>query len=76
MTGLRAGVYVRFPLRSIMSEPLDIGAGQTIREPTKEDALVLLARFKQIRHINVEDEAQRLAMLLWQEGYVILEDNE
>jgi hypothetical protein len=55
---------------------MDIGMGQTIREPTKEDALVVLARFKQIKHIDLEDEAQRLAMILWQEGFVILENNE
>ncbi len=59
-----------------MSEPMDIGCGQTIREPTKGDALVILARFKQIKHINLEDEAQRLAMILFQEGYVILENDE
>ncbi|MEK0324809.1 MAG: hypothetical protein QQN63_03815 [Nitrosopumilus sp.] len=56
--------------------PIDIGGGQTIREATSEDALVILARFKQIKHINLEDEAQRLAMILWQEGYVILEHEE
>jgi hypothetical protein len=69
MTGPAAGIYGR----CLMPSPIDIGGGQTIREPTKEDALVILARFKQIKHINVEDEAQRLAMILWQEGFVILE---
>lgn len=76
MTGHVAGVYVKYLPKSIMSEPVDIGGGQTIREPTSEDALVILARFKQIKHINLEDEAQRLAMILWQEGYVILEHEE
>lgn len=56
-----------------MSQPLDIGGGQTIREPTKEDALVLIAKLRQIKHLNVEDEAQRFANILFQEGYVILE---
>lgn len=60
----------------LMSEPMDIGMGQTIREPTKEDALVLVAKLRQVKHLNTEDEAQRFANILWQEGFVILENNE
>lgn len=59
-----------------MDEPIDIGGGQTIRGPESKDALVVLARLRTIKHINVEDEAQRLAMILWQEGFVILENDE
>ena len=57
-------------------QPLDIGGGQTIREPTSEDALVLVAKLRQVKHLSTEDEAQRFANILWQEGFVILENNE
>jgi hypothetical protein len=59
-----------------MSEPVDIGGGQTIREPTTDDALIVLTRLRLIKHINLEDEAQRFAMILYQEGFVILEHVE
>jgi hypothetical protein len=44
-----------------------------IREANKEDALVILAKMQQVKHPIVEDAAQRLAHILWEEGFVILE---
>jgi hypothetical protein len=44
-----------------------------VREINKQDALVVLAKMKIIRHAIIEDEAQRMAHILWEEGFVILE---
>ncbi len=49
-------------------------AGEGIREANKEDALVVLAKMQQVKHPIVEDAAQRMAHILWQEGFVILEN--
>jgi hypothetical protein len=57
-----------------MSDPIDIGGGQTMRGPTTDDALIVLTRLRMIKHINLEDEAQRFAMILYQEGFVVLEN--
>ena len=51
-----------------------LSSGEGIREANKNDALVVIAKMKRIDHLNVEDEAQRLAHILWQEGFVILEN--
>ncbi len=48
--------------------------GEGIREANKEDALVVLAKMQQVKHPIVEDAAQRMAHILWQEGFVILEN--
>ena len=50
--------------------------GQTIRDPTTEDALVIIANLKRVNYLKLEDEAQRLAHILWQEGFVVLEHGE
>ena len=44
-----------------------------IREANTGDTLVVIAKMKRINHLQVEDEAQRLAHILWEEGFVILE---
>ncbi len=47
--------------------------GQTIRGPITEDVLPVLEELKRLAYLTKEDEAQRMAHLLWREGFVILE---
>lgn len=47
--------------------------GQTIRRPGTGDILPVLDELKRIAYLTKEDEAQRMAHLLWREGFVILE---
>ncbi len=58
-----------------MSVTRKLHPGEGVREANKQDALVVIAKIKRIDHLNVEDEAQRLAHILWEEGFVILEND-
>ncbi len=62
--------------RILVSALRKLQGGEGIREVNKNDALVVLAKMKKIDHLNIEDEAQRMAHIMWQEGFVILENEE
>ena len=50
--------------------------GMMARPPETKDMLPLVKELKRLTYLTDGDEAQRLANLLWQNGFVIIEHNE